>query len=119
MSESTDTSAAEAAPLLEAGVRAAHAAVLEAIHGVEQALKSLIELVPIAEQDGKKFRMVTPDMNDSLNECRRNMKQTVLNVLVVAQGAMNYTEEAKEAAIKAQAGRFKVVGEPGAPSDAT
>ena len=106
--------------LTELAVREAHAGVLEAIRGVELKLKALVELTPVAEKDGKKFRMVTPDMNDSLNECRRNVKQTVLNVLVVAQGVMNYTQEAREAALEAQKGRFKVVGdqEPAGAPDA-
>ena len=108
----------EAKPLTETDVRDAHLAVVESLAGVEKAIKALIEMTPIAEQDGKKFRMVTPDMNDSLVECRRNLKQTVLNVLVVAQGVMNYTEEAKEAALKAQAGKFKIVDAPGAAPDA-
>ena len=107
----------EPKPLTEAAVREAHAAVLASVGDVQQKIKVLIDLTPIAEQDGKKFRMVTPDMDDSIKECVRNMKQTVLNVLVVAQGVMNYTEEAREAAIAAQKGKFKVVKNPaeGAP----
>lgn len=108
--------AKEPAELTEAAVRDAHAAVVSAIAGAEAALKGLIMLTPFGENEGKKFLMVTPDMSDSINECRRNLKQTVLNALVVAQGVMGYTSEAKEAALKAQEGRFKVVGEPEAPN---
>ena len=94
--------AAEPQPLTEKDVQGAHAAVVAGVQEVQKRLAYLVSLAPVAEQDGKKIRMITDDMLDSMNVCRGNMKQTVLNALVIAQGLMSYTAEAREAAIAAR-----------------
>lgn len=92
-------------------VTKSHMAFLEACAGVDASFHSLMALVPEVEDKGKKRRQFTMEMMHSAGEVARYLKNVRLHGLVVAQEIMNLTDEAKEAAIEAQKGRFKLVGE--------
>ena len=104
--------------LTAAEVQEKHMAVMAALEPVDKAFRELMLLTPEAEGDGKApaRRMFNPDMIDSSQAIARAMKVMRLDVLVIAQSLMGMTEEAKEEALKAQAGKFKIVG--GEPADA-
>lgn len=104
------------APLKAELVTEKHAAAVAALEAFDAAFQDLMLLTPAAEEaaDPKRppRRMFTPDMLDSARAVARNLKIVRFDVLAVAQGVMNYTEEAQEAAIAAQRGKFKLVDDP-------
>ena len=102
-------------PLKAADVQKKHADVIAALEAFDAQYQELLLLTPEAEEvaDPKrpKRRMFTPDMLDSARAIARNLKIVRFDVLTTAQGVINYTEEAREAALEAQKGRFKVLGD--------
>ena len=112
-------------PLKASTVQEAHAEYLGALEAADSALKRLLLLTPEGEKpEGAKAapRLFTPEMLRSAQRVGDFLSDARLHGLVVAQNVMNFTEEAREAALEAQKGRFKVVGEgeaaPEAPADA-
>lgn len=99
-----------------AEVVAKQQAVVRASDGVELALRDLVSMFPEVEgPDGKKHRSISPDAIDSVRAIARGLKMIKLDALVVSQEVMNQSEEAVEAALKAQEGRFKIVDGPTPP----
>ena len=105
-------------PLKEAAVSAAHADVLAAVSATEAAIQKLMLLTPEAPKpegakpEDRAPRMFTRDMVRSAGRIADFLADTRLHALVVAQEIMQFTEEAREAALAAQAGRFKIVDGP-------
>ena len=99
-----------------AEVVAKQQAVVSATADVDRLIRELIAMAPIAETpDKRKVPMLSPDAQDSLRHISRALKVINLDALVVSQEIMGYTEEAKEAAIEAQKGKLKIIGQDGKP----
>lgn len=92
----------------------AHAEFKASVDAAELAFRKLVSLAPDepAAEGAPARKSITPDMADSARHVARAFKTAVLDALVVAQGLMAFTAEAREAAVAAQKGRFKIVDGP-------
>ena len=84
-------------------IQSAHLEVLQTLESVNKSVQALLSLVPEAPaKNGKPGpRMFTPDVVDSAQAIARALKTCKLDSLVISQTLMNFTEEAREAAIAA------------------
>lgn len=100
--------------LKEAAVREKHEAVLACIGALDLSLQELMMLVPEGEPKtpgARAPKMFTAKLVRSAQRISDFLQDVNLHSLVVAQEVMNFTDEAREAAIAAQKGKFKIVGE--------
>ena len=85
-------------------VEQAHAQFLATLEAGDKAFRELALLTPEVDEKKPGQKMFTPDMKDSAAHIARALKVARLDALVFAQSLMMYTEEAREAAMKAQFG---------------